>query len=456
MIVQPYPMQAPSSNNIVPTQVTSNSAVVKSMNPSKVGSKKVQKRTDSSENAPIFLRKTYHMIDSCDPNIATWSEEGDKFVVKDVDKFASEIIPQFFKHNNFSSFVRQLNFYGFRKIKTDPIKINHPPSEAESKYWRFRHDKFRRGRPDLLTEIKKANQQDTPDKQEVDALKTEVKELKTKISSMSKDIEKLTAMVEKFMSFEQPAPLMEDASTKKRKLMDATPLSAPSSAYFPQVQTSAAPQHLSPALPDPALASDSDLFMEEVEALSNSTVDMRKEALAIEPLTGTGRSISSTSIDPDFFLDLFPDQVESDDLGSLVNVDIAAKGYPALPEKGSTTLKNTNQTQNLEDALNMLPKKIQTLFVERLVATISNPEAYNAQMEAITALAKAAVEDAQRSGLEATQGSQKTVGDVPIEVAAATLGAFLAQYGKTLKNQQKATALAHGTTATPSLVPFEA
>jgi hypothetical protein len=36
---------------------------------------------------PLFS-ETFHMIDKCDSEIATWSEEGDNFVVKNVEKFA--------------------------------------------------------------------------------------------------------------------------------------------------------------------------------------------------------------------------------------------------------------------------------------------------------------------------------------------------------------------------------
>ena len=71
------------------------------------------------DQQPLFLRKTYQMLETCPQGIACWSEGGDSFMIKDPDRFAAEVIPQYFSHNNFSSFVRQLNFYGFRKVKQD-------------------------------------------------------------------------------------------------------------------------------------------------------------------------------------------------------------------------------------------------------------------------------------------------------------------------------------------------
>ncbi|KAL3786774.1 hypothetical protein ACHAW5_002975 [Stephanodiscus triporus] len=96
------------------------------------------------------------MIDTCDPDICCWSEDGLTFIVKNTVLFETTIIPQFFKHNKFSSFVRQLNFYGFRKVKfSNSLRIDRELEAETAKFWRFRHDSFRRGREDLLTEIRR-------------------------------------------------------------------------------------------------------------------------------------------------------------------------------------------------------------------------------------------------------------------------------------------------------------
>ena len=56
----------------------------------------------------LTLKETYHMVDSCDKSIAGWSEEdgGKTFVIKDPAKFEQKVIPTYFKHSKFSSFVR--------------------------------------------------------------------------------------------------------------------------------------------------------------------------------------------------------------------------------------------------------------------------------------------------------------------------------------------------------------
>jgi osomolarity two-component system response regulator SKN7 len=55
--------------------------------------------------------------DNAFPHIVSWSNSGESFVVKDASEFSKVILPLHFKHNNFSSFVRQLNKYDFHKIK---------------------------------------------------------------------------------------------------------------------------------------------------------------------------------------------------------------------------------------------------------------------------------------------------------------------------------------------------
>ncbi|KAL9284264.1 Heat stress transcription factor B-2a [Arabidopsis thaliana] len=89
-----------------------------------------------------FLTKTFNLVeDSSIDDVISWNEDGSSFIVWNPTDFAKDLLPKHFKHNNFSSFVRQLNTYGFKKVVPDR--------------WEFSNDFFKRGEKRLLREIQR-------------------------------------------------------------------------------------------------------------------------------------------------------------------------------------------------------------------------------------------------------------------------------------------------------------
>ncbi|KAJ4840079.1 hypothetical protein Tsubulata_030774 [Turnera subulata] len=89
---------------------------------------------------PPFLLKTYMLVeDPATDDVISRNGEGTGFVVWQPAEFARDLLPTLFKHSNFSSFVRQLNTYGFRKVATSR--------------WEFCNDMFRKGEKEMLCHI---------------------------------------------------------------------------------------------------------------------------------------------------------------------------------------------------------------------------------------------------------------------------------------------------------------
>jgi len=62
-----------------------------------------------------FPYKVHKMLDE-DPTILSWCPHGRAFYLHDADRFVNEILPKHCRQTRWSSFRRQLNLYGFRRV----------------------------------------------------------------------------------------------------------------------------------------------------------------------------------------------------------------------------------------------------------------------------------------------------------------------------------------------------
>ncbi|KAF5857366.1 stress-responsive transcription factor hsf1 [Aspergillus alliaceus] len=105
---------------------------------------------------PPFVQKLSSFLDeSKNTDLIRWSDDGNSFIVLDEDEFAKTLIPELFKHNNYASFVRQLNMYGFHKkvgLSDNSMRASERKNKSPSEY---ANPYFKRGHPELLWLIQK-------------------------------------------------------------------------------------------------------------------------------------------------------------------------------------------------------------------------------------------------------------------------------------------------------------
>jgi len=429
---------APKPESIVSSNSTPQSSVVTKVTVKKESPKKKVMKSIAKTNVevPIFLRKTYHMIDTCDPTVASWSDNGETFVVKQPTVFETKIIPQFFKHSKFSSFVRQLNFYGFRKIKfSDTIKIDAKLEAETANFWRFRHENFLRGKPELLVEIRRSNSQSVTEKEkpvpkgkteDVTVLKTEVDTLKDRIALMTSNIDQLTSLVqnitmnEKLIKVEEVSPEIVDVNvplgSKRKKLDSLTSIVAdcvPSTSSVP-VKSEMEGVEFTPGAMFPLE------FPSRQDSLGSNISD---EAFVDELFNAFGDSEMAGCL---------PDPITDNDARpstEMISSQVGGweKDLPQHPNAPDQQLMS-----RLSSALTVLPKDVQEMLVNKLIATITSSDVLKSHIDAVTSSNTDLTGDIKMDAISPF-GDHST--DIAIPLAAATLTAIITQYSAVMKNK---------------------
>ncbi|EOA16570.1 hypothetical protein CARUB_v10004729mg [Capsella rubella] len=162
-----------------------------------------------------FLVKTYEMVDdSSTDQIVSWSSNNNSFIVWNHAEFSSHLLPTYFKHNNFSSFIRQLNTYGFRKI--DPER------------WEFSNDDFIKDQKHLLKNIHRRKAIHSHSHPPASSADQERAVLQEQMDKLSREKSAIEAKLLKFKQqkavakhqFEEMTEHVDDMEKRQKKLLN--------------------------------------------------------------------------------------------------------------------------------------------------------------------------------------------------------------------------------------------
>lgn len=144
--IAPLSTSALSDNLAVATQDNLNKKPVK-----RITAGKHKKNASLGPNKrPAFVLKLWNILnDSSNHDYIQWTPDGQSFKILSKENFENVVLPKYFKHKNYSSFVRQLNMYGWHKVQDVDTGTFNSGEEVRQ----FHSPNFIRGREDLLDNI---------------------------------------------------------------------------------------------------------------------------------------------------------------------------------------------------------------------------------------------------------------------------------------------------------------
>ncbi|OMJ81968.1 hypothetical protein SteCoe_17454 [Stentor coeruleus] len=137
-----------------------------------------------------FLVKIYDILNNSNyQDVIKWINQGNSFEIVNLPMFINEALPNYFKHKNFSSFIRQLNMYDFHKQPGESCIFSHPL--------------FTKDNPEQMTQIKRKNPTIKNDRNPNDEIITKIRKLRENNEALEKTVEKLENMYNEVTKFNQ-------------------------------------------------------------------------------------------------------------------------------------------------------------------------------------------------------------------------------------------------------------